>query len=155
MLTVETYIASSKISGIGLFAGQKIPKGYMVWYWQQNVDTVYHNDLIKVLPMRQRLIIKQYAYRKDGLWYLCADDARFMNHSLNPSVVSDAYGADVAAWDIRPGEEITCNYCTFDEDWKRKLAHSPAGAVARVLYDAVGAVMKDDHFDSDAGLPVN
>jgi SET domain-containing protein len=69
----------------------------------------------------------KYSYFDDrvGLYELCSDDARFFNHADDPntaSVESPAGGHfDVATRDIATGEELTCDYRTFDRDWRAKL----------------------------------
>lgn len=54
-------------------------------------------------------------------YILCADNARFFNHSDNPNthVVEDPEDeetADVASKDIQIGEELTVDYREFDAD---------------------------------------
>jgi hypothetical protein len=44
---------------------------------------------------------------------LCADSARFMNHSDRPNI-SSADERNHALRDIEAGEEIICNYREFD-----------------------------------------
>jgi len=43
---------------------------------------------------------------------VCADDARFMNHSENPSCLDEGETTS-AKRDIQAGEELTCDYRTF------------------------------------------
>lgn len=69
-----------------------------------------------------------YAYLdiQTGLYVLCADDARYMNHSDAPNIAGDydqdpVFGVDVAARDIDPGDEPTCDYRTFDRIDRRGL----------------------------------
>jgi len=56
---------------------------------------------------------------------LCADNAKHMNHSDSPNVVNgedgDGVETNVAARDIEAGEELTCDYYSFDLDAARKL----------------------------------
>ena len=64
-------------------------------------------------PFKSRLLI--WAYKdKRGMWILCNDSAKFMNHSSNPNCddVSDPIYT-IAARDIAPGEELTCDYGGF------------------------------------------
>lgn len=39
-----------------------------------------------------------------------------MNHSFNPNCVDTAYNFQMAAKDIRPGEQLTCDYGTLGDD---------------------------------------
>lgn len=73
-----------------------------------------------------------YAYLdpKKKLYVLCADNARFFNHSSTPNVIAknndpaSIEDVDVAARDIKSGEELTYNYEGMDmnfETYKSKL----------------------------------
>jgi SET domain-containing protein len=44
-----------------------------------------------------------------------------MNHSESPSLLETADGYNIAAHDIRKGEELTCNYQEFDRNADQKL----------------------------------
>jgi hypothetical protein len=59
--------------------------------------------------------------KHSGLYVLCGDDARFLNHSENPNCFDFYSGEEqditVAERDIYLGEELTCNYALFDLDW--------------------------------------
>jgi hypothetical protein len=65
---------------------------------------------------------KQYAYLDFHLdaFILCADDARFMNHSDNsnvrPDYNLDPFGIDIAVCDVQIGEEITTNYTLIENE---------------------------------------
>jgi len=68
-----------------------------------------------------------YIDSKTGERILCGDDARFFNHSTDPTV-ADAAGNPyecVALRDIALGDEITSDYFLFDRSAGEKL---PGGA---------------------------
>ena len=71
-----------------------------------------------------------YVSTTTGKGVLCADDARFMNHSDRPNTHSGTdergYVTTIASRDIRAGEEITCDYYEFDTDAEEKLSGTPA-----------------------------
>lgn len=117
MLRLLTKLGPSSIHGIGLFAAEDIGAGTVVW----------QKDLLdmEVSMFWMPRNLRDYGYlRDDGNWVLCADDARFFNHSETPNC-GDLEGPDevvVALRNISAGEELTCNYWKFDQDASRKLA---------------------------------
>jgi SET domain-containing protein len=121
MLLVKTTIASSKISGIGLFAAEFIPQGTVTWKLTPNFDLrVAPQDLENLSELARNTFLK-YAFlsKRTGLYVLCGDDARFFNHSPTPIIgdldsLESVEGVDIALRDIYPGEELTCDYTAFD-----------------------------------------
>lgn len=118
MLLVKTRLGSSPIHGLGLFADQFIPNGTSIWQPHETFDVHFDQDTFESLPELTRSQISHYLYRcvDSGQYVLCADDARFMNHSEKPNTVNGRSGHTVACRDIAPGEELTCDYFTFDLD---------------------------------------
>lgn len=130
MLTVKTYLAPSSIHGLGLFAAEPVPAGAVVWMFHPGADQVLSPETLYALPAAARAALEAYCYRAaPGAFVLCSDDARFMNHSDSPNTATGEgdteHGATVAARDIAPGEELTCDYREFDLDWAEKLGVSP------------------------------
>ncbi len=96
MLLVKTYLDRSAIHGIGLFAGERIRKGTVIWRRSPEIDL-----LLTAL----------------GKFVLCGDDARFFNHADAPNchdIPDEGGGPTVAARDIEAGEELTSDYASFD-----------------------------------------
>lgn len=121
MMLVPTRRESSPIHGTGLFAAEPIAAGTPTWRFTPGVDLSIHPDAVSIMPEVARDWFRMYAYLdiRTGLYVLCADDARFMNHSDTPSIGGDyeqepVFGVDVALRDIDAGEELTCDYRTFD-----------------------------------------
>lgn len=55
---------------------------------------------------------------------LCGNRAKHMNHSDTPNCLNtfmDGVEVNIAARDIAPGEELTCDYDRFDLDARQKL----------------------------------
>lgn len=128
MLTVKTRIGPSPIAGIGLFADQDIKKGTVTWRFMATYDLMLAEADIDALPEPARLDILEHAYldAASGLFILCGDSARFMNHADDPNTAGvhepgsvECY--DVATRDIATGEEMTCDYRTFDAHADVKL----------------------------------
>lgn len=123
MLLIKTKTRISEIHGIGLFADQFVPRGTMTWRFLQGFDLRLSKSILEKLsaPAREQFLKYSYLDSKSMLYELCSDDARFFNHSDTPNTVSIDDDTDVAARDIQPGEELTCDYRTFDADWELKL----------------------------------
>ena len=68
----------------------------------------------------QQSYLDVYAYLSEGVYVLCGDHARFMNHAAEPNTVEEG-SLCLAARDIAVGEELTCNYFNFDELAGKKL----------------------------------
>lgn len=129
MLLVKTHIGPSAIEGLGLFTDEFIPKGAPVWKFTPGFDLEVPADRLATLSMAAREQFLKYAYLSVGLglYVLCFDDARFFNHSdmancINAGDPEYQDGMTVAARDIEKGEELTCDYRSFDADFGRKMA---------------------------------
>ncbi len=128
MLLVPTRKEQSPIHGTGLFAAEPIPAGTPTWRFTPGIDLSIHPDAVKQFTEVSRDWFLMYAYLdiRTGLYVLCADDARFMNHSETPNVGGNyeqepVFGVDVAQRDIAEGEELTCDYRTFDRLDRERL----------------------------------
>jgi hypothetical protein len=128
MLMVKTRLGPSNIAGIGLFAAQNITKGTVTWRFMDKFDRLLTAGEIDGLPEPARSNILDHTYLDvgSGLFVLCADNARFMNHADKPNTAGvhepgAIEGYDVATRDIRAGEEMTCDYRTFDAHVDLKL----------------------------------
>ena len=120
MLLVKTKLKLSKIHGIGLFADENIKKGQIVWKKNKNCSYVIFSEKEwrelkrKTSPESFKQIRNYtYKYNRDGKYYCCLDDTRFMNHSSKPNIVENKLGNDIALRNIKKGEEILIDYETF------------------------------------------
>ena len=119
MLLVKTFLAPSRIHGIGLFAAERIPSGTVIWRLDPLIDLELTEDQVARLAEPAREQIRKYTYLDHvrGKLVLCGDDARFFNHEDAPNChdFPDAEGGKtVAARDIEAGEELTSDYASFD-----------------------------------------
>jgi SET domain-containing protein len=121
MLKVKTYLDSSTIHGIGLFARQTIKAGSLTWEFNPAVDLVYSLDQWETLKasisMQSFVNLIRLSYKEEGLIYLCIDNAQFMNHSENhDNIITGASKSKMyAARDIDKGEELLCNYLSYSD----------------------------------------
>lgn len=114
MFRVPTYLARSSIHGIGVFTAVDIPSGTVVWDFDADVDWRLTPDELDEFPEPFRSRLRHYCYlEKDGLYVLCGDNARYMNHSVDPNC-DDRGPVTTAKRRIAAGEELTCDYTTFD-----------------------------------------
>jgi SET domain-containing protein len=116
---IKTTLRDSSIHGLGVFAGEFIKKGTVIWRFMPPFD-----QAISVADIDASCdIIKGYMNRFGhqspvfGYWILCGDNARFMNHSKEPNthgIYTDLKeNFDIAGRDIEVGEELTCDYDSF------------------------------------------
>lgn len=116
MLLVKTRIQPSPIHGLGVFAAEDIKKGTVTWRYTEPVDyRVSPDSIIANSPFGSR-----FGYHPKNKNYIefAGDSAMFINHSSDPNRARIEYADDitmVATRDIRMGEELTCDYRTFDE----------------------------------------
>jgi len=117
MILVPTRILPSPIHGLGLFAVQVIPKGTMVWRYQDPPDFHVHLLSDGRLPSFW-LGHRKYGYREAGKDYVefPGDASMFINHSSRPNIVAAADGKMFAARDISIDEEILADYREFESD---------------------------------------
>ncbi len=122
MLQVNTKIGPSKIHGIGLFAGEYIPKGKMIWKFDNGIDQQFTEEEIMSLPLIAQKYLAKYAWKglKTGIYCLSTDNAKHFNHSKNSNtkleyIEGEPEGIVYASKDIEVGEEMTENYDDFED----------------------------------------
>lgn len=123
MILVRTKLLPSSTHGIGLFAAEFIPFGTKVWEFTPCFDLALTKMFVDSLSPGTKNQVRRYAYvsKISGLYILCSDDARFMNHSDLPNVknVDNQDGGEITSFasrDIFEGEEITTNYRELEND---------------------------------------
>ena len=130
MLLVKTFLAKSSIEGVGLFLAEPVKKGDFTWKFVEGFDQTIGEEELENLSQNSKDYIQKYGYlsKRSGLYVLCFDDSRFMNHSEDPTTEGYYHyslpfeGVDRATRDLEVGEELTCDYRTFENrklDWLR------------------------------------
>ena len=129
MLIIETYLAPSPIHGLGVFTRNPVVPGQVVSRFMPPFDIHFPAELLACLSPAEQAYLKTYAYlsRFSRLYILPGDHDRFMNHSDNPNVGMNPGGAadNLALRAIAAGEELTCDYRSFDLEWQAKLCPPP------------------------------
>lgn len=115
MMRVPTYVATSRIAGagLGLFCSAPVSPGQLLWMFDPGLDIEI--DAMPSEPVVAEFIAT-YAYmprKGSARWILCADNARFYNHSDAPNTVGDEWISHAAAA-LPADSELTIDYRTFD-----------------------------------------
>jgi SET domain-containing protein len=108
MMLVRAYAAASAIEGLGVFAGEFIPKGTKLFFTREEYDA---------LATHMQDFVDCYSYphlERPGIRIVDCDHGKFMNHSERPNTDFTVFDSGYALADIQKGEEITCNYFEFD-----------------------------------------
>lgn len=120
MLLVETTVRPSKIHGLGCFTNEFIPTGKRVWVFDRRIDPIIYKAHLSRLPKAMQTFLDRNGFAAKRRWrhciVLCGDDSRYMNHSDDPNLVKN-----IACRDIEAGDELTCDYWSFDLDAAKKL----------------------------------
>ena len=116
MLTVKTYLATSEIHGMGLFAAEDILKGTIMWVHNPILDhKIVKSSITDPVTIEY---LETYAYTDHlGLWNIGIGNDHFTNHSLDPNQgwLEEDKETSIALRDIKRGEEITENYDNFGD----------------------------------------
>ena len=109
----------SRISGTGVFAVQPIAKGTFVVEYKGEKISAAESDRREARYLARGRI---WCFKLNARW---ARDAafggnigRYVNHACRPNCCSEIVGDRIwirALRDIRPGEELTYDYCTDGE----------------------------------------
>ncbi len=117
MLSVPTYLAPSRISGVGLFSAKRLPAGTRIWEFTEGVDWRIAPEELARFPEPYLARLRHYVYRNgSGIYVLCGDNARFMNHHPEPNCTDADPRYTITLRTVREGDELTCDYSEFDHD---------------------------------------
>jgi uncharacterized protein len=124
MMIIETYLAPSPLHGLGVFAAEPVASGQVVSRYMPPFDVQYPAELLAALSAAEQKYLRHFSYRSKftGLYVLTGDHDRYMNHSPVPNVAMNPDGSanNLALRSIARGEELTCDYRTFDAEWQLK-----------------------------------
>ena len=115
MLRVPTFVAPSRIAGVGLYAATDLPAGTIIWEYTDGVDWRISPEEFALFPEPYRSRLRHYVYQEDGgTFVLCGDNAKFMNHANDPNCADPDGEYTITRRHVRAGEELTCDYRSFD-----------------------------------------
>lgn len=115
MLRIPTYVAPSGIAGMGLYTGTDLAAETIIWEYDDRVDWKITTEEFAAFPEPYRSRMGHYVYLDDsGLYVLCGDNAKFMNHSANPNCDDPDGKYTITRRAIAADEELTCDYTQFD-----------------------------------------
>ena len=119
MLIVRTEVRPSPIHGLGAFLLEPVSKGDAVWE-RGPVDVEMGIDEVDALPRVAREFVREYGTfsRLFGTWFVCGDDARFINHASGATATLRSTDVQIdsvntAARDLAVGDELTIDYSTI------------------------------------------
>ena len=116
MFLVPTLLGPSGIHGTGVFAVGPIAAGTVLWRFTEGVDWRIPPADLAAFPEPYQARLRAWCYLDDdGHYVLCGDTAKFMNHSDDPNCDEPEH-TTVANRAIAAGEELTCDYRTFDRE---------------------------------------
>jgi hypothetical protein len=121
VLLVPTYVAPSRIEGVGVFATEFIPQGAIIWQLAPGLDRLIRKDDIVYLSPLFHDFVERYGYpypHDPDQLVVELDNGRFMNHSDQPNTIFSDPDAGYTLRDIAAGEELTCNYAEFDPSFE-------------------------------------
>ena len=123
MLLIHATAGPSSIHGTGLLAREPIPAGALILQLEHAVDRSVTKAELDGWPVDEQERLRNFIYIDivTGLYVLCGDDARYMNHADAPNTRSVG-NQTFASRDIFPGEELTCDYREFDAATRQRLA---------------------------------
>jgi len=115
MLRVTTYVAPSGIAGVGLFAATRLPAGCVIWQYTEGVDWRITPTELSLFPEPFQSRMRHYLYQEEsGVYVLCGDNAKYMNHSEDPNCDDPEGEYTVTNREVEAGQELTCDYRSFD-----------------------------------------
>jgi len=117
----KIYKNNSYIDGEGIFAGELIPKGTLVFYYSSNDVYVSKKEFQCLSNSKKQQIYKFGVEDEYGRWIVTDGDA---NHSCDANILSmfvDGLYCDIAVKDIQIGEEITIDYGLFYSSFPWKM----------------------------------
>ncbi|MBI5065288.1 SET domain-containing protein [Candidatus Woesearchaeota archaeon] len=104
-------VGKGKMFGKGVFANRDFKKGEVVIKYRLKLLT---NEEFQILPEKE----KYFAHEHWDEIYIYSIPERYVSHSSNPNTTQDLKRkCDVAARDIKKGEEITTDAAKDDITW--------------------------------------
>ena len=111
MTKVKTYVAPSEIDNLGLFAGEDIQCGTLIWEFTKGFDKIITMDEFEKLHPVEKEYLWHTGSIHNGDLMVYFDNTVYTNHSYSPNTSNDETGLKgYAIRDIKNGEELTQDY---------------------------------------------
>lgn len=118
MLIIETILKEFPNKGIGLCSVHAMSEGTFVYEANSFFDVLVSKQEVDSMQKVPRDFIEEhcsFSKKRNGYW-VCVDNARFLNHSDTPNLKwLSGIHKYITVRDISAGEELTCNYREFDD----------------------------------------
>lgn len=121
MVHIKYKLDKSKYHGIGLFAGENIKKGQLIYTASPVLDVNIRQEQFDSLSESEQKEIQYWGFwiEKEKVWHVDFDVSKFINHSFEPTTIQDFNKEEAyltAIRDIKSGEELTQNYLEFENE---------------------------------------
>ncbi len=121
MLHITYKLDRSSKHGIGLFAGEDLVKGQLIYTPSPLLDVNITQEQFDSLDEKEKREILWWGFldKQSGQWHVDFDVSHFINHAYDGTVTQDPSHTDVylvAARDIKAGDELTQNYLEFETE---------------------------------------
>lgn len=121
MIHVLYFLDKSDQHGIGLFAGQDIKAGELVYTASPVLDLNITSEQFESLDDKEKQEVQWWGFfdKPSQMWHVDFDVSKFINHANEANVTQDSAYQDaylVAVRDIAKGEELTQNYLEFESE---------------------------------------
>jgi SET domain-containing protein len=127
MLHISYKLDISKYHGIGLFAGEDLPKGTLIYTPSPLLDVNLTQEQFDSLADSEKREVQWWGFfdEPSQKWHVDFDVTHFINHSYDANITQNLEHKDaylIATRDIKKGEELTQNYLEFEseKDLKRR-----------------------------------
>lgn len=115
MYLIKTKILQSQIEGKGYFANQDVPKGTIVYFYDEN-DKRYSRENFEILDKKEKDRLLEFAVEDEFGNWVETSTGPYTNHSCDPNIMALFIGGfytDIAVKEIKRGDEITIDYSQF------------------------------------------
>ncbi len=121
MIHIKYKLDKSINHGIGLFAGEDIPKGVVVYTASPLLDVNLTREEFNSLNEKEKDEVRWWGFfdEQSQKWHVDFDVSRFINHRADSTVTQDSNHTEaylVTTRDIKTGEELTQNYLEFETE---------------------------------------
>lgn len=121
--------------GYGVFATRPIPRGTITWA-RCELDQTFEPAHVQELTGLYRDLLDKYSFVDgQGLYVLCWDHGRYVNHSCRPTCLAPGLDFELAVRDIAAGEQVTDDYGTLNLEWSFECRCGEPTCRGRVLPD--------------------